>query len=64
MRPPTATGVCIRPISISPVCRASACSALLISRRITRTPGACRRISRSARGKVLNSADDTSPTVS
>ena len=46
MRPPTATGVCM---SMAPVCRASACSALLISRRMTRTPGACCRSARRAR---------------
>ena len=64
MRPPTATGVCIRPMSMPPSCKAWACSALLISRSTTFTPGAWRRSSRSARGSVSNSAEVTSPTVS
>ena len=44
--------------------KAWACSALLISRSTTFTPGAWRRSSRSARGSVSNSAEVTSPTVS
>ena len=56
--PPAA---CIRPMSMPPSCKAWACSALLISRSTTFTPGAWRRSC--ARGSVSNSAEVTNPTV-